>query len=351
MNDLESILSDPAWFPETMDTGRDVIRFARVTADGLRATPFLDQRMAPIVSDRRDLRLSEAMTAWRTNKARKTHIPAFIFHSAFCCSTLLARAMDMPGTCLSLKEPDILMGLANAIRVDENLMRNVDAQNRLVDFVFGLLGRRFKTGERILLKPTNSANNLLSHALRVKAPTLTLYGDLRSFLVSVIKKGEPGRGFVRLQYNIFSLDPGALGTIQQRQAMGFTDLQVAALIWRHQLEGFTSQLANPRSGHPASLDFRELLAEPAASLAEISKHLKFRHGREALSDIAHGSVFKQNSKDAQEEYDSARRDEEEAALEARHGETLDLIVPWANNITLDRALSLPLPNPLNVAGR
>ena len=349
MNDLESILSDPAWFPENLDTGRDVIRFARVTADGLRSTPFLDQRMAPIVSDRRDVRLSDAMTAWRANKARKTHIPAFIFHSAFCCSTLLARALDLPGTCLSLKEPDILMGLSNAIRVDENLKRNPDAQNQLVDFVFELLGRRFATGERVLLKPTNSANNLLGHALRLNAPTLTLYGDLRSFLVSVIKKGEPGRGFVRLQYNIFSLDPGALGAIPQRQAMGFTDLQVAALIWRHQLESFTAHLAQARAGNPASLDFRKLLGDPAATLLAVSKHLKFRHGREALSATANGPVFKQNSKDAQEEYDSARRDQEEAALEARHGETLDLIVPWANNVTLDRPLSLPLPNAVSAA--
>ena len=31
----------------------------------------------------------------------------FIFHSAFCCSTVLARAFDIPGIAMGLKEPPI----------------------------------------------------------------------------------------------------------------------------------------------------------------------------------------------------------------------------------------------------
>tara|TARA_R110002096_G_scaffold377527_2_gene571357 strand:- start:261 stop:1319 length:1059 start_codon:yes stop_codon:yes gene_type:complete len=349
MTTLDALLADPEWFPETLDTSGDMIRFARVTAAGLRATPFLDQRMAPIVTDRREAPLSQAVKTWRSDKARKTHTPAFIFHSAFCCSTLLARALDAPGTCLALKEPDILMALANALRVDETLKRDARAANQIVDFIFELLGRRFTGGERILLKPTNSANNLLPHALRLKAPSLALYGDLRSFLVSVIKKGEPCKAFVRLQYNIFSLDPGGLSAIPHRQAMGLTDLQVAAMIWRHQLELFTRELEQSRGNNPVSLDFRALLESPAECLAAVSRHLKLRHLPADLTQIANGPVFRQNSKDAQEEYDSARRDAEEAELDARHGETLDLIVPWAMGLNLGQAFDLPLPRPLTVA--
>lgn len=346
MTTLDALLADPEWFPESLDSGRGLISFARVTADGLRETPFLDKRMNAIITERRMVGLADAMKAWRAGKARKTHMPAFIFHSAFCCSTLLARALDAPGTCIALKEPDILMALANSLRIDERLKRDSRAANQLVDFIFELLGRRFASGERVLVKPTNSANNLLPHALRVKAPTLIIYGDLRSFLVSVIKKGEPCKAFVRLQYNIFVLDEGGLAAIPHRQAMGLTDLQAAAMVWRHQLELFAGELAQPRAGNPASLDFRVLLDDPAASLAAASKHLGLRHSSAALNETANGPVFRQNSKDSGEDYDSARRDAEEAALDAAHGETLDLIVPWGLDVNLGRALVLPLPRPL-----
>lgn len=349
MTNLADILADPGWFPEAMDTGRDAIRFARVTRDGLAKTPFLDQRMAPIITDRRDVRLSDALAAWEDDKARKGLMPAFLFHSAFCCSTLLAKALDAPGTCLALKEPDILMQLANALRVDDALKRDPARAKRLNTFIFGLLGRQFAKGERVLVKPTNSANNLIDPVREAEAPTLLLYGDLRSFLISVIKKGEPCKGFMRLQYNIFSLDPGGLGGIPHRQAMGFTDLQVAALVWRHQMEAFAGALEHDRA--LASLDFTALLDQPEAVLAAVSRHLKLRHGSDRIAAAASGPVFRENSKDAGEAYDPERRERDAAALEAAHAETLDLIEPWAQNLTLSRAASLPLPRPLDIAAR
>jgi hypothetical protein len=47
---------------------------------------------------------------------------------------------------------------------------------------------------------------------------LVLHGDLRSFLVSVLKKGEACKAFVRTQYNIFGLDSGALASIPEQVA-------------------------------------------------------------------------------------------------------------------------------------
>jgi hypothetical protein len=37
----------------------------------------------------------------------------FVFHTAFCCSTLLARALDVPGSSMGLKEPSVLVDFAS----------------------------------------------------------------------------------------------------------------------------------------------------------------------------------------------------------------------------------------------
>ena len=232
---LTELISDPCWFPAALDSKAETMTFARVDRNSLSAEPFLDQRMSGSVTGYETAGLAAVIGAVAQ---QRQSTPTFLFHSAFCCSTLLARSLDQHGTTLALKEPDILMGLANAIRVDAELRKSAQRSDALVRTVFTLLSRNFSSAENVLVKPTNSANNLLPFAIAAGAPVLLLYGGLRSFLVSVLKKGEACKSFVRQQYNIFALDSVGVAAIPQRQAVGFTDLQIAATVWRHQMELF-----------------------------------------------------------------------------------------------------------------
>jgi hypothetical protein len=337
---LTELLKNPEWFPIGLSQDYRTIRFGRVARDDLAHEAFLDQRMSGSVKAVQEHPVRDIVAQAGEFPAE---LPVFVFHSAFCCSTLLARAFDAPGRCLSLKEPDVLMGLANALR-----MQNDPAANKeLLRVVLGLLARRFKPGESILIKPTNSANRLLAHVLDLGAPVLILYGDLRSFLVSVIKKGEECKAFIRTQYNIFSLDDGGLAGIPPRQAMTFTDLQVATLVWRHQLEMFQRELTQRASDNIASLDFRRLLEAPAATLEAVARHLGLPHDRAMLDDIACGPVFAQNSKFSDRVYDSGQRARDEASLEQQHADALEKIDEWAKSLNLGMGFDLPLARQLN----
>ena len=345
MVQLPELLNDPAWFPASIDSKAGTLGFARIDRNSLSQEAFLDQRMAGSVTARETAGLAEVISGL---SGQQQAAPAFIFHTAFCCSTLLARALDAPGAALALKEPDVLMGLANALRIDEEVRRSSNRAETLVQSIFGLLARRFASGERILVKPTNAANNLLPDAVRCGARIVLLYGDLRSFLVSVLKKGEACKSFVRQQYNIFALDAEGLATIPQRQAVAFTDLQAATAVWRHQMELFQRILAASRREQVVSLDFKVLLAKPVAVLQAVARHLDLPHSDAALESIANGPIFTRNAKFADQAYDAGRRNQDVQAIEERYGETLDLIGNWGGQLDLGTKLQVPLPGAIRL---
>ncbi|MBB5519682.1 hypothetical protein [Amphiplicatus metriothermophilus] len=345
MTDVQALAADPCWLPEAYDAARGVLRFARIDRAGLAREPFLDRRMEGSVTARAEASLDAVARA--LGRTAPAPVPAFIFHTAFCCSTLLARALDAPGACLSLKEPNILLDLANAGRVDERLRRDPAAFARLFQLVARLLARPHAQGERVLIKPTNTASTLAQAALAAGSPCLFLYGDLEEFLISILKKGEEGRVFARQLYNIFALDGVGLAAIPPRQAMGFTDLQVAAVVWRHQIEQFAQLLAAaPAGARIASLDFRRLLAGPARTLKAVSRALDLPISDEALEAAAAGEIFARNAKFADQTYDAAKREAEEKALRERWRAELDIIGRWAGQLHLGADARFPLPRAL-----
>ena len=337
----ETLIADPAWLPNAIDMDRRVVAFARIDRAGLVREAFLDARMASSVSATATAPLDALLTAANGDAPK----PAFIFHSAFCCSTLMARALDAPGACLSLKEPEILMGLANAYRMARNAAARAEV-DKARDLILKLLARPHQASERVLIKPTNTANNLAPILAADGAHILFLHGDLKSFLVSVLKKGEACKAFVRKQYTIFALDPDGVGAIPERQALGFTDLQISALVWRHQMEMFTRALTSPGGPQLRSLDFRRLLDQPAETLKAANQHLALNISEKTLEAAATGPVFQKNSKFDDQQYDAGARAQDEAELVARHSEELTMIENWAMQLKLATDVQRTLPAPL-----
>ncbi len=104
--DIAAVARDPLWFPDRYDPGHDAVHFRRLTRDDHRAATFLTDEYLPADGPRMVVRRAEAIAA--APVAGPVH---YIFHSAFCCSTLLARAFDAPGAAMGLKEPVVLNDL------------------------------------------------------------------------------------------------------------------------------------------------------------------------------------------------------------------------------------------------
>lgn len=328
MTEPQILLADPSWFPIAFDLKADTLTLLKTNREALSRAAFLDQRFYDQTPQIQTLRLSQAIAA--DNPA-----PAidWIFHTAFCCSTLMARALDVPGMSLTLKEPDILMQLANARRM---MAQNGNSQQQiqsLEHLILNLLGRRFNTDETILIKPTNSANPVIDLAMARGESCLFMVAPLEAFLISVIKKGEACRSFVRTQFNIFSLDPDGLSKIPQRQAMTFTDLQVAALIWHHQVQHMTLS-AGRTAAQVKAMDGTQLPNSPEPYLAAAAKFFELGWHENIPQQQANSSNFTQNAKFSAQSYDAAMRASEADAIRHSHAEAIETTLEWANSLNL-----------------
>src|SRR5262245_66107372 len=99
-------VEDPAWVPHAYDHRTDCLSFVHLPRAAQRNVVFLDPRFiggAPLspVAPLKDLPLSDTPTG-------PLH---FLFHTAFLCSPLLQRALDIPGVSMGLKAPCIITGL------------------------------------------------------------------------------------------------------------------------------------------------------------------------------------------------------------------------------------------------
>ena len=221
-----------------------------------------------------------------------------------------------------------------------------DYVDKLRDALLALIARPHIGAERVLIKPTNAANNIVPIIAGIKIPTILLYGDLRGFLASVIKKGDPCKTIIRQIYRVYAMDNIGVSAIPQRDALALTDLQIAALVWRHQIELFNAILHDPARASARSLDFRTLLRNPAETLKASSDHMGLGFDAGTCADIAASALFRKDAKDMKLDYDADRRADEERALMAQHADAIDLIENWAFALSLWNKTTKRLPKPV-----
>tara|TARA_B100000678_G_scaffold291301_1_gene307497 strand:- start:6019 stop:6981 length:963 start_codon:yes stop_codon:yes gene_type:complete len=269
--------------------------------------------------------------------ATQTPDTRYIFHTAFCCSTLLARALDLPGKCLSLKEPDILMQLANAQRMGRG--EGSVTTLRQVETAFGEIGRSIE--ECVLVKPTNAANRLCSDMMaNPSARAVVIHSDLRSFLLSIIRKGEEGRSFVRRLFNIFRMDHTFAQSLSDRDLFTLSDLQIAAFVWGMQCEQLNSA-AETAGQRMKSLHCDRFLEDPEAMLREVSGWLKLGFSDEDIGASLSRGVMKHNSKDEAQAYDATVRKQDRADAVSQSLKSIEFVEDWAAKLPLPRSITIP----------
>ena len=334
---VNQLLEPSKWFPHRYQIDAGNIEMIEIDRQMIETTTFLATPKFPGKQTNRQLVSVESLS----QVSSQSSPPAFIFHSAFCCSTLIARAIDVPGRVRSLKEPQITMDIADYIRRNAKVPKHIK-------IIRNLLSRTPIAGEKTVIKPTNMANNLLLHntGLLAKSPILFLYGSLRGFLISVLKKGEQGRFMTRRMYSIFMNDPTRFKEIPLKQLATLTDLQIAAMVWLLQTEIFEQKLLDCSDESMVSLNCDHFLAKPAEYLSSINEHFKLGLNKQELCKLATSELLHLNSKNQDKNYDSGKRKLESDKIELEYGSTIDHICQWADGLSLNGKIKHELSRPL-----
>ena len=332
---LSEMLGDARWFPEGFDARSGEFRFVHTDRESLGAQVFLDGRWNRADARRTSLAAQSAL-GWLPSERPRLH---FIWHTGFCCSTLLAKAIDRPGKNLSLCEPQILAEVASALHSGALAPQ---WQQSLPALTFHLLARSFAPGEQVTVKPAPAANRLLGNAAPYTSGFhLVLYSDCRSFLISIAKLGEDGRKYVRRMYLLLAADGRA--PVPPAELVSLTDLELAAVLWHLQIAELRRQWPGARA---ASLNCDDFLARPAQMLGKLDQFFALGIGEACLAEIAAGPLFRRNAKTGEASFDTQRRRAEQVGIERSLGADLDRIVAQSYTLFRSTPPGPPLPNPL-----
>ena len=338
VNSQMDVFDSPSWFPEGFDQNRGEFRFVAAGRAELASQPFLDWRW-----NRSGAARNTANAAGMIARLPPQNpCPRIIWHTGFCCSTLLAKALDQPGRSLSLCEPQVLVDVADAKRAG---LFARDFLAAVPQLAFHLLSRSFMLQERVTLKPAPAANTLLREAAtRTSGPMLFLFSDCRSFLVSMCKMGENGRKYVRSLFLAMLHDDHAQAQWPAPKLLSMSDLELAAIVWHMQIAEFLRNWPLLAAGRAASLDCDAFLASPTDALRKLDEFFSLGFGAEHVEQVASGPLFRRNAKTGEDSFDTSRRLNEHAQTVLQIGGDLDRIVSRSYAICRTTPRDSPLPD-------
>ena len=331
------IVADPEWLAHRYDEQADAFQYrhvsrARHAEVGFATDDYLGKEPNPIA-----VRREEA--AGLLGEQGPIH---FIFHSAYCASTMLVRALDVPGSAMGISEPVILNDMVGW----RGRGAEVQKQARVMDEALGQLSRPWAQGEAVIVKPSNVFNGLAMGALglRPKAKALLLHAPLEEFLLSIARKGMWCRLWARELLEIL-LGQGMIDLgFEPRDFLRQTDLQVAGVGWLAQQMQFHRIAKHFGPDRVGSLDSETLTADPPTSVAKVAAH--FGLNKQNPDDYADHPAIGRNSKSGAG-FERGERQLDQARAREVYGDEIGKVAEWIRVVGERRGVSLELPFPLD----
>lgn len=328
MTDASTLSRDPEWLPHRIDPGAGTLQFLHIPRGALSAPQFLADRTPATPADAAQLPLG-ALAALQP----ETGPLHFLFHTAFCRSTLLVRALDIPGVATGLSEPGILVSLTNM----------GEAGHPLIKPMLDLLARRHPGGEAaVVVKPTNHANRLIPALLdtRPDAKAVLMTNPLPAFLAAVVRKGMMGRRWGRQLYLEMMSYAGMDLGMDAREQFAMTDLQAAGLAWFLNQRYF-AMLLDRYPDRLRTLDGDVFNARRADTITAIASLFELPLDAAQAAGVVEGPVFSTHAKRGGD-FSATEAMDSERAQSPLVEEEIAQVGQWVELIARQAGLAVPV---------
>jgi hypothetical protein len=328
----DDLIHDSKYLAYRFNFDKETVSFLPLEGDEIRQVTSLDRRYFDSNRKFIDVPLAALVELANTpDSVLHDKPPRFIFHTAYCASTFLARCLDVKGVSVSLQEPHLLLDAANAKRLGwRSTSTDLDFRD-LPKLALMLLHKHASEDEKLVIKPINSVNNIIPELLQAagSSKALMLYTDARNFALSALRKGEGGKQTVRSMFDFLRCDFPHLSGLQLTHAIHMTDLRVIMTLWRLQLEQAEQSLRKFSSeNRMASLYGEDLIKRPLEAIVAANQFLQLGLVSEQIDAMVSSDERHVDAKNREETFSLEKREKKYQQLEGFYGADLDDGLQW-----------------------
>lgn len=315
-------LHAPGWFPADLDVRNGCFLFAPVTESQIADATFLDNRFDIDWIRNQRTPIGDLLPGM----PQRTEM-AWLWHTSFCGSTLLARALDAAPWTNVLREPLVLRRLSDARDAGYDIAASTAAS-------MTLLSRRWHGNGKIVVKPTHAALNIARDVVACTPGdrAVVLTSSLEDFLISNLKKSP------ETQAKAATLAERALraGEFHRRlPPVAFNPpdhLCAVVLQWAAQRELVADLLVSAGGGMQVVAS-RDLFDDLVGTTLDCARWLRI-DAPESVLRAQCAAVSGRHAKAPSRRYDTSVRESEKRALHASHASEISAARTWAEDQVL-----------------
>jgi len=230
-----------------------------------------------------------------------------------------------------LREPQLLLDAANAKRLQWRAKSTGLDYRDFPKLALLLLQKHAEPSEKLIIKPINSVNNIISELLQLtgSGKSLMLYTDARNFLLSTLKKGEGSKFTVRAMFDLIRCDFPQLANLRLTDTIHMTDLKVTLTLWRLQIEQAEQAVRHFSPRNPiASVYGERLIEDLAETLRAANRFLDLGISAGQIEDIARSDSRFNDAKNTGRRFSVEGRKKAYLKVENFYGAELDNGLKW-----------------------
>ena len=337
---LDNIHTAPAFFPARVNFAENAAYFIKLSPRWYQQSVFMDP--ARIIGSC----VIQTDLPWLADACDKItrQRSAYIFHTAFCGSTLMSQALDAAYQTLPIREPELLGNLLTYLRNPNNTDKDKEAWYRRI---MALLSRRFDAQHMAVVKANDNANPVMIAMIERKtnSPMLFMYTPLREFLTGCLKADNRKQWIAQRVTFLRAPIAQLLGLAPDFPVAKDAYGELAALYWSYNIALFhKAYRAAPES--VCSLKFTQMLKDPVDAVKRCGEWF----GLLAVDDINFEEALKPllgvYSKNNQFRYSAGQREKDIAKLLDANPEELASAEELAHKLLKEDYPELDLPGNL-----